>query len=200
MNKKQLDELQAKAAKGKVSTVSNMETTVPLSQDTNQSIEDNTLSTIDNKSSTSQELNKISSKKELTAEDKAAKKAARLANMKDRDILAMDESLRKPGKKYRLVNCTPGNIERYRSMGYEIAQAGIHKGEGSLSEAVSAFGCAEVEVGRKASSKAVWMETDEENAQILREIEDDKAREQEAQIYKSEIPDDSRIGYIRKDT
>lgn len=127
------------------------------------------------------------------------KKAARRAAITETNSLAIDESLRKPGMQYRLCNVTPGNIEKYKSMGYEVTQNPIHVGKGTVDEAKSAHGCIEVEVGRSSSLKAIWMETSDENYKILRDIDAEKAKAQDDRIFESEIPEENRIGTITKD-
>lgn len=119
---------------------------------------------------------------------KEEKKRLRRAAMTEKNALSIDESLRKPGMKYRLCNLTPGNIERYRSMGYEIVSNPIHEGTGSLAEAKSASGSVEVPVGRTSDLKAVWMETSEDNYQILRDIEAENAAKQDEMIFESDVP------------
>lgn len=127
------------------------------------------------------------------------KKAARRAAITETNSLNIDESLRKPGMQYRLCNVTPGNIEKYRSMGYEVTSNPIHVGKGTIDEAKSARGCIEVEVGKSSSLKAIWMETSDENYAILRDIEAEKAKAQDDRIFESEIPEENRIGTITKD-
>jgi hypothetical protein len=136
------------------------------------------------------------SKEEISREEK---KRLRKAALGEHNPLAIDESLKKPGMVYRLCNVTPGNIDKYRRMGYEVVQNPIHKGTEGLGEAKTASGCVEVSVGKSSDLKAVWMETSEENYEILREIELDKAREQDKMIYKSEIPEENRIGKVTRD-
>ncbi len=144
---------------------------------------------------------KDESKVEMTKEEisRETKKALRREAIKERNSLSIDESLKKPGMKYRLCNVTPGNIEKYRTMGYEVVNGQIHLGKGGLEQTSTANGCIEVDVGRTSSLKAVWMETSDENYEILREIELDNARAQDEMIHESEIPEENRIGNITKD-
>lgn len=155
------------------------------------------VASLDTNVSAAKELN--NSKVELSDKEmsdlRKKKKAERKALMRDRDVLALDESLKKPGKRYRLTNLTPGNIEKQRSRGYEICNVNPHKGDGSLSNATTASGSSEVEVGKSHTAKAVWMETDEENYQILRELEDDAAAEQETQLERGSIKDEEGQGF-----
>jgi hypothetical protein len=142
--------------------------------------------------------------KELTEKEKRTlfekKKAERLAVMGDRNPLGLNENMKDPDKKYRLCNLTPGNIERYESLGYRPVKKAIHKGTGDLADAKPASGSNEVVVGGKRGelTHAIWMETDLENAQILREIDDDAARAQEAQIDASEVPKELQIGSVKR--
>jgi len=142
------------------------------------------------------EVVKTESKKEMTPEElkeyKAKKKQERLRAQKSRDVLALDDKYVKPGKKYRLCNLTPGNIEARKADGWTMVEGPIHVGDGSLQNPKTAKGCVEVTVGKVTDLKAVWMETDEENYEILREIEADKAKAQMAQVDASEIPEESQ--------
>lgn len=141
------------------------------------------------------ELDQKNTKEELSKEEK---KRLRREAISSKSGLEIDESLKQPGKVYRLCNVTPGNIEKYRSMGYEVTQDTLHKGSGSLSAASAAKGCIEVEVGRSSSLKAIYMETSEENFEILRELDVENAKAQDARIYESEIPEENRIGKVTK--
>lgn len=120
----------------------------------------------------------LKSKEELSREEK---KRLRAAAIHENNGLELDESLKKPGMKYRLCNVTPGNIERYRSMGYSPVQG--------------PNGAVELEVGKRTNLKAIWMETSDENYEILREIETDKAKAQEMMMF-SDIPKENRIGTV----
>lgn len=141
------------------------------------------------------ESSKETIKQELSREEK---KRLRKEAISEKDSLAIDERLKEPGKRYRLCNVTPGNIERYRSMGYEVTKNTLPTGSGSLSNAQSAKGCVEVTVGRSSDLKAIWMETSDENYEILREIDAEKAKAQDAMIYESEIPEANRIGDVKR--
>ncbi len=148
----------------------------------------------------SKDLNQEKSQKMTKVEiSREEKKRLRREAITDKNTLAMDESLKQPGMKYRLCNVTPGNIENWKKRGYEVVQAPIHAGTGDLGEAKSAHGSIEVEVGRTSSLKAVWMETSDENYDLLREIDADNAKSQEDMIFDSEIPQDAQIGKITKD-
>lgn len=125
------------------------------------------------------EVNKEIDTKELSREDK---KALMKAKLKDRDPLSLNDHLKDPNKAYRLVNCTPGNVEKYQDLGYSVCSSKIHYGTGDIDQSSSASGCPEIEVGKTSSLKAVWMETSKENKEILDEIRDDAARAQQAQF------------------
>lgn len=126
------------------------------------------------------------------AELRRQKKQERIRMMKDREVLAIDESLKKPGKRYRLTNLNPTNIAFQRSRGYEICQEPIHKGDGSLNNASMPAGCVEVATNKShKDDRAVWMETDEENGQILDEIEADLAAEQDNKLARNEVVDEN---------
>lgn len=131
---------------------------------------------------------------ELTREQK---KKLRRAAIEDSGSLHLDDKYKKPGYRQRLVNVEPGNIHKRELEGYKpIRVSEDQVGNGTLDTSHSVGGFIEVEVGRRHSQKAIWMEIQEEDALILDEIRDDKAREQASMIYKSEIPSDVRVGKV----
>lgn len=114
-------------------------------------------------------------KEELSREEK---KKLRREAIQDKNTLTVPDSIKKPGMQYRL--CSVKNIGFHRSRGYEIAKAldAANTGTDDVNKAVSATGSYEVIVDKVHGDKAVWMETTEENYQILLEIDQDKAQEQ----------------------
>jgi len=131
------------------------------------------------------------------AQTREAKKKLRRAALENLGPLHLDQKYKREGFRQRLVNVTPGNIAKRELEGYRIIEAqDAQCGNGSIDTAHSASGQLEVEVGRRHSAKAVWMEISEEDAQILDEIRDDLAREQAGMIYKSDIPENVRIGKV----
>lgn len=127
------------------------------------------------------------------------KKKLRRAQIENVGALFLDPKYKKKGFRQRLVNIMEGNVHKRELEGYRpiIAQDGDGVGNGSVNTAHGLGGSyLEVEVGRKNSQKAIWMEIAEEDALILDEIRDDKAREQAQMLYKSDIPQDVRVGKV----
>lgn len=126
----------------------------------------------------SQEDNKV--KKEQSREEK---KRARKAALRSYSPLELSDESKEHGYVYRIANVLPGNLETYKSMGYEIVSNKMTTNLQSVSTPELSNESGEFEVGRaNGSMKAVWIRTTQDNYDILREIEDDKAKEQYAQI------------------
>lgn len=127
------------------------------------------------------------------------KKKLRRAQIENVGALFLDPKYKKKGFRQRLVNVMEGNVHKRELEGYRpiFAQDGEGVGNGTVNTAHGLGGSyLEVEVGRKNAQKAIWMEIAEEDALILDEIRDDKAREQAQMLYKSDIPQDVRLGKI----
>lgn len=128
------------------------------------------------------------------------KKKLRRAQIENAGALHLDEKYKKPGFRQRLVNVIEGNLNKRELEGYRlIPMSEGQVGDGAVNTSHSTGGTIEVEVGRRNSMKAVWMEISEEDALILDEIRDDKAREQNAMIEKSDIPENARIGKVTRE-
>jgi hypothetical protein len=135
-----------------------------------------------------------------SADTKEKKKKLRRAAIQNMGPLHLDQIYKKPGFRQRLVNVEPGNIAKRELEGYRpIKMQDAAYGNGTVDTAHGTGGVLEVEVGRRHSQKAVWMEIAEEDAQILDEIRDDLAKEQAGMIYKSDIPENARIGKVTKE-
>jgi hypothetical protein len=131
------------------------------------------------------------------ASTREEKKKLRRAAVENLGPLHLDDHYKKKGFRQRLVNITPGNVHKRQLEGYRLIDASnAQVGNGSLDTAHTTGGALEVEVGRRATAKAVWMEISEEDAQILDEIRDDLAREQADMIHKSDIPENVRVGKV----
>lgn len=144
--------------------------------------------------------NQVENNQELSREEK---KKLRRAHIEDRGALHLDPQFKREGFRQRLVNVTSGNIEKYRAMGYNIIEAANSEaGNGSIDTSHAPGASLEVEVGRRVSQKAVWMEISEEDYQLNREIEADKAKELDESIGASvndSIPNENRIGQITRE-
>lgn len=135
-------------------------------------------------------VDKASEKAELSREEK---KRLRREGMSENGRITMKDEDKETGYRYRLCNVLPGNIENWKSKGYEVVTHNLTSGTGQIEKPECNGRPQEVEVGgAHGSMKAVWMRTTEENAQILDEIRDDLAREQAQMIYKDPIPVGSR--------
>ncbi len=140
-------------------------------------------------------------KKEMSLEERQAKKNARRAGMTECGRLHLAEDLKEKGYSYRVCNVLPGNIENYKSQGYEVVTHSISSGTGSLDNPEVNGVPQEFEVGgAKGSMKAVWMRIRDEDKEINDEIRDDLAREQDSIIRKNPgIPEDQLVGKITKE-
>jgi hypothetical protein len=148
----------------------------------------------------------LAESKEITVEQiekaqtREEKKKLRRAAIENMGPLYLDEKFKKPGYRQRLVNVEPGNIQKRELEGYRPISGRFGQvGNGAVDTSHSVSSLLEVEVGRRASATAIWMEISEEDALILDEIRDEKAREQASMIYKSDIPDNVRIGNIKEE-
>lgn len=137
-------------------------------------------------------------KEKLSREEK---KALRRAQMTEVGRLHLADEFKEKGYRYRVCNVLPGNIENYKSRGYEVVTHPIQSGTGSLEHPEVNGNPTEFEVGgANGSMKAIWMRIAEEDAQILDEIRDDLAREQAGMILKNPgIPEDQLVGKITKE-
>lgn len=144
-------------------------------------------------------------KKELSAEDmakiKAKKKAARRAAIEEHGRLHLAEDFKEKGYRYRPCNATPGNIESWKTKGYEVVTHQLSSGNGGLATPEVDGTPTEFEVGgANGSMKGIWMRIREEDALILDEIRDDLAREQAAMVDKVPgIPTSNLIGSVTKE-
>lgn len=148
----------------------------------------------------------IQTKKELSREEK---KAARRAGMSEHGRLTVPEGIKEVGYRYRVCNVLPGNIENWKSKGYEVVTHDMKSGDGSNSRPeVNGVPC-EFEVGgANGSMKAVWMRITEEDASILDEIRDEDNRNQDQMVKdcrnplngESFIPNANLIGSVSKET
>lgn len=168
-----------------------MSTTLQRLKSEKQTIEEN-------KMNTESEVKAKAAKKELSKEEK---KALRRANMSEHGRLHLADEYKEEGYRYRVCNVLPGNIENWKSRGYEVVTHKLKSGDGSSSRPEVDGTPMEFEVGgARGSMKAVWMRITEEDAQILDEIRDDEAREQDSQIHKNPgIPEDQLIGKVSKE-
>ncbi len=141
---------------------------------------------------------KKESKQELSH---AEKKAARRAGMQEQGRLTLSEDQKEKGYRYRVCNVLPGNIENAKSRGYEVVTHSLVSGSGRSHQPEVNGVPTEFEVGgANGSMKAVWMRIPEKDAQILDEIEAEKAAEQEEMIKKGPgIPQDQLIGGVTKE-
>lgn len=131
---------------------------------------------------------------------RAKKKAERLKAMRDRDQLGLPaslvEKLKKEGKRPRLANRE--NVEFWKSRGYDILQVSSESSD-EVYSGKSASGGVEVTVSKHdPNGKAIWMVTDEENAQILDEIRDEAADRMKGQISRPKDPNDTLPGTLKR--
>lgn len=133
-------------------------------------------------------------RRELSKEEREEKKRLRRESMEERGRLTLSDEYKEPGYRYRVCNVLPGNIENWKSRGYEIVTHNMKSGSGLNSQPEVDGTPVEFEVGgAQGSMKAVWMRIREEEAEILDEIRDDKAREQAEMITKNPIPAGNRL-------
>lgn len=136
------------------------------------------------------EVKAVDKQQELSFEEK---KRLRREAMEERGRLTLPDEFKEPGYRYRPCNVTPGNIENWKSRGYEVVTHAMRSGSGLDSQPEVNGAPLEFEVGgANGSMKAVWMRIREEDALILDSIRDDKAKEQAAMIYKDPIPQGNR--------
>jgi hypothetical protein len=113
--------------------------------------------------------------------------------MEERGRLTLSDEYKEPGFRYRVCNVLPGNIENWKSKGYEVVTHDMKSGSGLTGSPEVNGNPVEFEVGgANGSMKAVWMRIREEDASINDEIRDDLAREQAEMIYKDPIPQGNR--------
>ncbi len=143
-------------------------------------------------------MNEDVSKKEVS---KAEKKAARRAAIQEHGRLHLADEFKEKGYRYRPCNVTPGNIESWKTKGYEVVTHPISSGSGSLSQPEVNGNTSEFEVGgANGSMKGIWMRIREEDALILDEIRDDMAKEQADMVMKVPgIPQENLIGSVTKE-
>lgn len=140
--------------------------------------------------SSTEESKKSKSTIKLTREQK---KAARRQAIDQPTRIFLAEDCKEAGYRYRLCNVTPGNIESWKEKGYEVVTHSIVSGSGNLKHTNINGNPTEVEVGGASGSmKAIWMRISEDDGQILDEIRDDRAREQDAMIRQSPIPKENQ--------
>ena len=133
----------------------------------------------------------VSSKKE---QSRAEKKAQRRAGMQENGRLTLSDEYKEEGYEYRVCNVLPGNIENWKSRGYEIVEHKIVSGDGSVQRPEANGVPVEFEVGgANGSMKAVWMRIRKEDKEILDEIRDDMAKEQSDMILKNPVGDENDL-------
>ncbi len=132
---------------------------------------------------------------------KDQKKALRREGMEERGRLTVPDEYKEEGFRYRICNVTPGNIENWKSKGYEVVTHDMRTGSGLTSQPELNGKPVEIEVGGASGSmKAIVMRCTEEDGQINDEIRDDLAREQANMIYQNPgIPESQLTGKITKE-
>jgi len=128
--------------------------------------------------------------KELSKEEK---KALRRSSMSERGRLSLDDEYKEEGYRYRVCNVLPGNIENWKSKGYEVVTHNMKSGSGLTNYPEVDGNPVELEVGgANGSMKAIWMRISNEDAEILDEIRDEDAASQDQIINEDPIPQGSR--------
>lgn len=142
--------------------------------------------------STKSEVTTIDVSKKLLSREE--KKQALLDSMTERNQLQIPEEYKEHGYYYRLVNVMPGNIEMYKSMGFEVVTHRMRTNGTMLKPGVNEDTPVEQEVGgaQMGTLKAIWMRCTAENKEILDEIRDDKARAMADLINQDPIPEENR--------
>lgn len=188
----------------------NKETNITNSQETNKelNLEVLTMNNSTEKKSDTLLANTVSTateakyKKDLDKElSRAEKKAARRQGMAEHGRLTLAEEYKEPGFRYRICNVLPGNIENYKTKGYEVVTHNLKSGSGRIDQPEADGTPMEVEVGgANGSMKGVWMRISEEDAQINDEIRADLAREQDSMVNKVQgIPQENLIGSVTRE-
>lgn len=133
----------------------------------------------------------VIAKKELSREEK---KRLRREGMQENGRLTLSDEYKEDGYEYRVCNVLPGNIENWKSRGYEVVTHKIVSGNGSVQQPEVKGNPTEFEVGgANGSMKAVWMRIRKEDKEILDEIRDDMAREQSDMILKNPVGDQNDL-------
>lgn len=113
--------------------------------------------------------------------------------------LYVDPKLKKEGHHYRIVNDTPGNIDKFKRIGYSVEESNTNA-ESSHIDTGSKIGSATtIEVGRSRPQKAVLMSVPSEIKEEIDEERRDINREVERSVGNVNIPRENLYGSIKHD-